>query len=81
MMLGLSLPPDRIVAQASPAMARALTCFAGPGGAPGVTATVSILDFGIFLLRIGHVEMRGKTSIGTRAKARDERATLLKLLA
>jgi hypothetical protein len=48
MMLGLSLPPARIVAQASPAMARALTGFAGPGWEAGLAAEVSAFDFGIF---------------------------------
>lgn len=80
MMLGLSRPPDRIVAQASPATARALTGFAGPGGAPGVAAKVSVFDLGIFLLRIAHVEISGKTSIGVAIKAGDERQTLLKFM-
>jgi hypothetical protein len=45
-----------------------------------VAAKVSVFDFGIFLLRIAHVEISGKTSIGVAVKAGDEVSTLLKFM-
>ena len=45
-----------------------------------MAAKVSVFDFGIFLLRIAHVEISGKTSIGVAVKARNERQTLLKFM-
>jgi len=59
-------------------MAKALTGPAGLKGGLGEAAGGSIFGFDIFLLRSSYVEMSGKTSRGTRAKARNEYATLLK---
>jgi hypothetical protein len=60
-------------------MAKALTGPAGPAVGLRVVAWLSVLDFGIFLLRSRYVEKSGKTSIGTSAKAGDEYVSLLKL--